>query len=134
MKAVGKQPEVKAAMQSSSPKVKAATQRGVRAAMQQPGVRVQEQRSEQRSAASSAASSIGGEFAGSEGARPAFFQKVTAAVQTVCDLAVVLSILESARRCPQRVCNRQVCCTQSHTRLACWHSQVQKSGAATDLA
>ena len=28
---------------------------------------------------SSAASSIGGEFAGSEGARPAFFQKVTAA-------------------------------------------------------
>ena len=35
---------------------------------------------------SSAASSIGGEFAGSEGARPAFFQKVTAAVQTVCDL------------------------------------------------
>jgi hypothetical protein len=103
-------------------------------AMQQPGVRVQEQRSEQRSAASSAASSIGGEFAGSEGARPAFFQKVTAAVQTVCDLAVVLSILESARRCLQRVCNRQVCCSQSHTRPACWHSQVQKSGAATDLA
>ena len=55
----------------------------------------------------------------------------------MCRLFVISLWCYRSWRAPDDVCsacNRQVCCSQSHTRPACWHSQVQKSGAATDLA